>query len=77
MKIIVKAFGIISEIIGIKDLELKNVKDTNTMTNILNEKYPKLGQYYYILSVNNKLINDYCTLSNNDEVALIPPFAGG
>jgi molybdopterin converting factor small subunit len=36
-----------------------------------------MAHYTYRISVNNELTNEDRTLSDGDEIALLPPFAGG
>ena len=77
MRITIRPFGILKEIIKNEGINLSNVPDVITLQNILNEEYPKINKFYYVLSVNNEIVDENYRFSNNDEVALIPPFAGG
>jgi molybdopterin converting factor small subunit len=72
-------FGWISDITQCK--EEKRILSKMTINEILDElclHYPKLNEREkYRISVNRKLITENVTLSQGDEIALLPPFSGG
>ncbi len=77
MDIKILFFGVIADITSLDEISFSNVQDTDTLNEILLEKYPDIAKYKYLLSVNHEIIKDNKSLNNNDEVALLPPFAGG
>ncbi len=74
---LVKYFGQVAEITGIPEQEIEGeFRNTETFNVFIMEKYQGLKQLNYRISVNRKL--DYTgKISANDEIALLPAFAGG
>ncbi|REE05615.1 MoaD/ThiS family protein [Marinoscillum furvescens] len=71
-------FGLIAEKAGVatEQLELLQGADVESVHQALQERYPSLQSDSYQVSVNRKI----CTngpVSEGDEVAILPPFAGG
>jgi len=79
MKIKVLLFGIAREIAGSSsiELELENPKVDNLIKK-LQDKHGKFRQLKSMLvAVNNEYANPDQLLSSEDEIAVIPPVAGG
>ena len=76
MQINIIIFGQLCELLG-ENLVMHNVDDTDSLTTILNERYPDLVQSKYMMAVDKKLVNGNTLLSNKSTVALLPPFSGG
>ncbi|MGE5108942.1 MAG: MoaD/ThiS family protein [Sphingobacteriales bacterium] len=76
MQVNVIIFGQLCDLLG-ENLILHDIADTNNLTAILIEKYPKLADAKYIIAVNKKLVTENISLTNNCTVALLPPFSGG
>ncbi len=78
MDIHVIPFGITGEIIGRSSMTLKDIKTIKALQEYLFDEYPRLKQYTFQYAVNDELAHHLSkTFTNNDEVALIPPYAGG
>lgn len=78
MHIKILLFGTLSDIAGASRVEINSfVKDTEELKNYLNKKYPSFGKANYLISVNQSIVRDKTMLNDGDEVALLPPFAGG
>lgn len=77
MGIQIKIFGQLAELIGSDKLLLQDVKDTDLLRKRLISNYPNLVDYPFVVAVDKKVINENRTLKEDDEVALLPPFAGG
>jgi molybdopterin converting factor small subunit len=77
MKVKVLFFGVLSEITetGIKFYQ--EVKSVDQLKLKIVDDYPELVHYDFRISVNNEIINSDTPLSDGDEIALLPPFAGG
>ena len=69
-------FAQIRSITALPSEQLEYVSDLDELKMILLEKYPKLINAHFVFSV-NKEISESCSLNDNDEVALMPPFSGG
>ena len=76
MSLKVIMFGKLVDIAG-NSVSVDEVKDTNSLVNILNKTYPALANTKYVIAVNKKVINQNTMLDNNSEIALLPPFSGG
>ena len=80
MNIHISYFGQIAEITG-KEIEQKEIESSTTLSaleaNIVT-KY-ELSNIYYRIALNNQLVakEEHQILKNNDELAFMPPFAGG
>ncbi|MGB0882067.1 MAG: MoaD/ThiS family protein [Vicingaceae bacterium] len=72
-----KYFGMIAEAIDKTEEEFNLIENTATLTAELELKYPKLKDLNYKFAVNQSLVSGNVELNANDEIALLPPFAGG
>lgn len=77
MKIKLLFFGIINEIAGCSELILVDIQDTDQLTQTLKQKYPGIIKVTYRIAVNKIMINENVQLRDGDEIAFLPPFAGG
>ncbi|MBL4594578.1 MAG: MoaD/ThiS family protein [Flavobacteriales bacterium] len=73
-----KYFGMIAEAIGkseeLLDFSGKTILDLDV---VLKSNTAKLSSMNYKFAVNQSLVEHDEMLINNDEIALLPPFAGG
>jgi molybdopterin synthase sulfur carrier subunit len=79
MVVKVKYFGAIAEVTGVSEevLELEAVDSSvQKLSAFCLQKYPQIGNLSFQIAVNQK-ISINTELSDNDEVAFLPPFAGG
>jgi molybdopterin converting factor small subunit len=76
MSIKVILFGKLADIAG-NSVSVKNVADTDSLVNALNKDYPALANTKYVIAVDKQVIRENTVLSNNNTVALLPPFSGG
>ncbi|MEP0366304.1 MAG: MoaD/ThiS family protein [Cyclobacteriaceae bacterium] len=78
VKVIVKYFGVVAEKVGKpeEEMTMADLAKLSLLRETIEKQYPDLEVTTYRLSVNKKLIED-CELADGDEVALLPPFAGG
>jgi len=77
MKVKVLFFGSLGEVAGREELELNDIPDTDHLLSRLRGLYPALTQHTFRLAVNQTIVEGAALLNDNDEVALMPPFAGG
>ncbi len=75
----VKAFGITREILGGRDNVLEFSGNTvGDLRQFLMARYPELGSLRSLfVAVNHEYAEDATALEETDEIALIPPVAGG
>ena len=77
MEIKVLFFGVLAEITGTSFKHYREVKSIGDLRLRIQDDFPEIVHYNYRISLNNEIINDDPKLKNGDEVALMPPFAGG
>ena len=80
MIITVKYFGLVADITLKKEEQLFFESEAKTLKQLqtkLEAQYPELKNTTYSFAVNQLLSQSNETLKNNDEIALLPPFAGG
>ena len=80
----VKLFGMLKTLVaGVTMLEvpLSDGAQVKDLVDALQEQYPELGellrQKKVVVSVNQEIAHWETTLVESDEIALLPPFAGG
>ena len=79
MTIRIRYFGQLVEVVG-KAEEFRNFAMGTTLNDLELEIHSnhKLNSMYYRIALNQKIEeNKEIVLNNNDEVAFMPPFAGG
>ena len=77
MTITVLFFGVLSEVAGTGTRFYNDVKNLDDLALRIADDYPSMVHYSYRVSVNNEIANGNISLKNGDEVAFLPPFAGG
>lgn len=70
-------FGVLAERAGRSEMSYEGVADTDSLEKRVSEEIEGLAEYSYILSVNRSVIKVNTVLNDGDEVAFLPPFAGG
>jgi molybdopterin synthase sulfur carrier subunit len=77
MKVKVLFFGVLSEVAatGIKIYE--NVNSIEHLKLRISDDFPEIIHYNFRISLNNEITDTDSPLSDGDEVAFLPPFAGG
>ena len=77
MEISVLFFGELAEVARANKIAVQNIEDTISLTEWMIEKYPALKNRTYRMAVNKEVISGNRNLNNGDEIALLPPYAGG
>ena len=77
MKVKVLLFGIFSEKFESSSQYFEDITSTNDLLSKMHGMYPTLKDMSYTIAVNQHIINKNTKLDDGDEVALMPPFAGG
>ena len=78
MKVSVLFFGsLIDATEGEREIQLKDMPDIDSVKNNLLKKFPKLENYTFRVALNQKILDENQVLSDDDVIALLPPFAGG
>jgi molybdopterin converting factor small subunit len=69
-------FGIIAEKAGREHLTI-TAADTRELRSRLAEEMPFLAALSYAIAVDRRVLKEDRVLSGREEIALLPPFAGG
>jgi molybdopterin converting factor small subunit len=79
MKIKLLFFGALTDVIGAQE-EIVEVNDNLDITYLnldLLSRYPTLSNFKYKIALNKIVVDKDQKLKDGDEVAFLPPFAGG
>lgn len=77
MQVKVLFFGVLAEVTGTNIKHYPEVKSLSDLRLRIEDDFPEIVHYNFRVSVNNTLIENESLLSDADEVAFMPPFAGG
>jgi molybdopterin converting factor small subunit len=77
MTINVLFFGALVEVTNTTSMQVNDISNTDEILAILHKKYPLLCHYKFSVALNQIFLSDSETLKDGDELALLPPFAGG
>ena len=77
MKVKVLLFGIFSEKADTSRVTIEGVEDMDALFQRLNAEYPFLNQTKFFIAINKEVVRSNIELSDGDEIAIMPPFAGG
>jgi sulfur-carrier protein len=77
MGIKVLFFGVLGDRAGCSEKVYEGITDTDTLEKTVAEEIEGLEEYSYVLSLNRMVIKENTVLNDGDEVAFLPPFAGG
>lgn len=69
-------FGVLTELSGKREEEIE-ATNLNELRLLLQNKYPLLKDYSFLISVNYRVMHENVALNDGDELAFLPPFAGG
>ena len=79
MQVKVIFFGVLAEVAAVNIKFYSDVKSLGHLKILINDDFPEFVHYNFRISVNSVIVNnDHDTdLKDGDEIALMPPFAGG
>jgi molybdopterin converting factor small subunit len=70
-------FGQLAEKVGMHNMQIPNVADTDALLTELRKRHPALADAPVIIAVNRRTVTENTPLQPGDSVALMPPFSGG
>ena len=80
----IRLFGMTKSLAGNKDsieLVLGNDRQVKDLVELIEAGYPMIGELIHkkkvLVSVNQEIAHEETEIRDDDEVALLPPFAGG
>lgn len=77
MAIKLKVFGVLRSIVGSEEIDMEHFEFVEDLLLHLKEYYPEINEHSFVVAINQEVVNENEQLSDGDEVALMPPFAGG
>ncbi|MDP6908258.1 MAG: MoaD/ThiS family protein [Flavobacteriales bacterium] len=79
MKLNVNYFGMIAEWTGCSNqtIEINRTGTVGSLRNQLQHDHENLGSISYQIAVNHQIAANEIELKEQDEIAVLPPFAGG
>lgn len=69
-------FGLIAEAAGTDRIQV-NATSIQELRELLVERVPSLKGLSYSVAVDRSLVHENLALNGNEEIAVLPPFAGG
>ncbi len=70
-------FGSVRDATGLPSESFESPATLEGLNILLTGRYPRLASIRYRFSVNRRLVTGDQPLAEGDEIALMPPFAGG
>jgi len=70
-------FGSLTEVTGETTIRLWDVVDTDSVEQIILNRYPDLRKQMYLVALDRQLIHGNRLLKNSHTIAFMPPFSGG
>ncbi len=80
MRVTLKYFGLLAEITHCNEEQMELTADVNTLLGLksaVEHRFPVFQKTAYSIALNQALCNDDIALKDDDEIAFLPPFAGG
>lgn len=77
MEIHVLFFGVLAEVTKTSFMHYRGVSSFEGLKMRIKDDFPEIDHYNFRIAVNNEIVNEDPVLKDGDEVAYMPPFAGG
>jgi sulfur-carrier protein len=77
MEINVLFFGVLAEVTKTTVRHYSNIESFGELRLRIEDEFPELVHYNFRIAVNNELAEGEPVLKTGDEIAYLPPFAGG
>ncbi len=77
MKVNVLFFGILTDIVKTSSMQIDDVENIRQLKSWLWKNFPQTKDMDFQIALNKNIIDGKHDLKDGDEVALLPPFAGG
>ena len=77
MSVKIILFGQLKDLAGTSSITLNEVNDLDSLKKKLLSDYPSLASSIYRIAVDRNFIEGNVALSDNNEIALLPPYSGG
>lgn len=70
-------FGVLAEVTQTSFRHYSNVRSFDDLKLRIEDEFPEMVHYNYRIAVNKEMVSDVPILNDGDEIAFLPPFAGG
>jgi len=77
MEISILFFGVLAEVTGTDRKYYRGITSYGDLKHRIEDDFPEIVHYNFRVAINNKIVNDDPLLRHDDQVAYLPPFAGG
>ena len=77
MAVKIISFGQLGPITGNSLVLEESISDTDTLKQLLENRFPALGELNYVMAVDKNIIGGNTVLKESVTIALLPPFSGG
>jgi sulfur-carrier protein len=77
MEVKVLFFGVLADVSGTSFKHYREVKSINDLKLRIQDDFPEIVHYNFRISLNSVITDNDLSLKSGDEIALMPPFAGG
>ncbi len=77
MTVNVLFFGALVDVTKASSMQINDIANSEEIIEMLHKKFPLLCHYKFSVALNQNFLTDAAPLNNGDELALMPPFAGG
>lgn len=77
MDINVIFFGVLTEVTGTHKKLYRDIRSFSDLKHRIEDDFPEIIHYNFRIAVNNEIADEDPLLNEADEVAYLPPFAGG
>lgn len=77
MNIHIRLFGSLAELVGKQEFNINDCMDTNAVKEKLITEFPQLKKCEFLISVNKQIVKTNQKLEPGNEIAFLPPYAGG
>lgn len=77
MNIEVLFFGVLADITGTGRKQYRDVTSFSDLKYRIEDEFPEIVHYTFRVALNNEIVNEEPAVKDGDEIAFLPPFAGG
>ena len=77
MEIKVLLFGSLTDIVGATEMIVDTENTIQSLRKKVTNKFPGMKNKIYAIAINSEITSEEKELKEGDEVAFMPPFAGG